>query len=235
MGWRMHSHRLVMGVALLAGLVMVVGYQLLSGVPSSFLLGGALVQTSDVTTIVVDAGHGGYDSGSISASGVLEKDVTLEVASLVGERLQEAGYALVYTRTSDEVSWPSDNSADLAARVETAIEAEADYDLSIHLNASVYGVGARGFEIDADPDDAEMWAMASAVEEQLAALDFSEDRGVKDAWDSQLYVICRNPIPALLVEMGFISDSQDIDYILSHPHLLADAIAQGVIDSLEAE
>ena len=121
MGWRMHSHRLVMGVALLAGLVMVVGYQLLSGVPSSFLL--------------------------------------------VGERLQEAGYAVVYTRTSDEVSRPSDNSADLAARVETAIEAEADYDLSVHLNASVYGDGARGFEIYADPDDAEMWAMASAVEE----------------------------------------------------------------------
>ena len=234
MGWRMHSHRLVMGVALLAGLVMIVGY-LLSGVPSSFLLGGALVQTSDVTTIVVDAGHGGYDSGSISASGVLEKDVTLEVALLVGERLQEAGYAVVYTRTGDEVSWPSDNSADLAARVETAIEAEADYYLSIHLNASVVGDGVRGFEIYADPDDAEMWAMASAVEEQLAALDFSEDRGVKDAWDSQLYVICRNPIPSLLVETGFISDSQDIDYILSHPHLLADAIAQGVIDSLEAK
>ena len=161
MGWRMHSHRLVMGVALLAGLVMIVGYLLLSGVPSSFLLSGALVQTSDVTTIVVDAGHGGY--------------------------------------------------------------------------ASVYGDGARGFEIYADPDDAEMWAMASAVEEQLAALDFSEDRGVKDAWDSQLYVICRNPIPSLLVEMGFISDSQDIDYILSHSRLLADAIAQGIIDSLEAK
>ncbi|MFR9255544.1 MAG: N-acetylmuramoyl-L-alanine amidase [Merdibacter sp.] len=92
-----------------------------------------------------------------------------------------------------------------------------------------------GFEIYADPDDAEMWAMASAVEEQLAALDFSEDRGVKDAWDSQLYVICRNPIPSLLVEMGFISDSQDIDYILSHSRLLADAIAQGIIDSLEAK
>ena len=88
MGWRMHSHRLVMGAVVLAGLVMIVGYLLLSGVPSSFLLGGALVQTSDVTTIVVDAGHGGYDSGSIRASGVLEKDVTLEVALLVGERLQ---------------------------------------------------------------------------------------------------------------------------------------------------
>ena len=58
---------------------------------------------------------------------------------------------------------------------------------------------------------------------------------MKDAWDSQLYVICRNPIPALLVEMDFISDSQDIDYILSHSRLLADAIAQGVNDSLEAE
>lgn len=153
MGWRMHLHRLVMGAVVLAGLVMIVGYLLLSGVPSSFLLSGALVQTSDVTTIVVDAGHGGYDSGSISTSGVLEKDVTLEVALLVGERLQEAGYAVVYTRTGDEVSWPSDNSADLAARVET----------------------------------------------------------------------------------GFISDTQDIDYILSHSRLLADAIAQGVNDSLEAE
>lgn len=40
---------------------------------------------------------------------------------------------------------------------------------------------------------------------------------------------------AARVETGFISDSQDIDYILSHPHLLADAIAQSVIDSLEAK
>lgn len=231
MGQKMRSRVRWAKILLLAG-TLSVGSGALAARAFTFLQRERSAQTEDVTTIVVDAGHGGYDSGSISACGILEKDVTLTLALLVGSRLEEAGYAVVYTRTSDVVEWPSDNTADLAARVATAIEADADVYLSIHLNASAYDDGACGFEAYADPDDVRTWAMAAAVLEQLTALGFSENRGVKDAWDSQLYVICQNPIPALLVELGFITDSQDIDYILAHPQQLADAIAQGLIDTL---
>lgn len=59
--------------------------------------------TGDV--IVLDAGHGGYDTGSISYDGVYEKDITLAITQKIGEQLEKAGYTVVYTRTSDEVSW----------------------------------------------------------------------------------------------------------------------------------
>ena len=71
--------------------------------------------TGDV--IVLDAGHGGYDTGSISYDGVYEKDITLAITQKIGEQLENAGYTVVYTRTSDEVSWSNDNRDDLRTRV----------------------------------------------------------------------------------------------------------------------
>lgn len=94
--------------------------------------------TGDV--IVLDAGHGGYDTGSISYDGVYEKDITLAITQKIGEQLEKAGYTVVYTRTSDEVSWSNDNRDDLRTRVAIGEEAGADYYISIHTNASEYGL-----------------------------------------------------------------------------------------------
>ena len=63
------------------------------------------VEAASYTTgnvIVLDAGHGGYDTGSISYDGVYEKDITLAITQKIGEQLEKAGYTVVYTRTSDE-------------------------------------------------------------------------------------------------------------------------------------
>ena len=82
--------------------------------------------------IVLDAGHGGYDTGSVSYDGVYEKDITLAIAQKIGERLQKAGCTVAYTRTSDEVSWSNDNKDDLRTRVAIAKESGADYYIPIH-------------------------------------------------------------------------------------------------------
>jgi len=74
------------------------------------------VEAASYTTgnvIVLDAGHGGYDTGSISYDGVYEKDITLAITQKIGEQLEKAGYTVVYTRTSDEVIWSNDNRDDL--------------------------------------------------------------------------------------------------------------------------
>lgn len=57
----------------------------------------------DTPIIVLDAGHGGYDSGCVSEEGYLEKDITLSLVLLTGAILEEQGIHVVYTRSSDEV------------------------------------------------------------------------------------------------------------------------------------
>ena len=69
---------------------------------------------------MIDAVHGGYDVGAESNYGDYEKDINLDIALLVGKQLKSYGYKVVYTRTSDSVSWSSDNKENLQTRCDLA-------------------------------------------------------------------------------------------------------------------
>ena len=68
--------------------------------------------------------HGGYDVGAESYYGDYEKDINLDIALLVGKQLKSYGYKVVYTRTSDSVSWSDDNTEDLQMRCDLAKKKE---------------------------------------------------------------------------------------------------------------
>lgn len=186
-------------------------------------------------TIVIDAGHGGYDVGCIAWDGTQEKDITLDIALSTGELLEEAGYNVVYTRTSDNVSWPEDNKEDLQSRVDIAENANADYYISVHVNSSDYNDGASGYETYVDFNDDEMVEMAESIHEQLGLLNYTLDRGLMDTNEIPLYVVSNNSIPALLLEVGFITDINDFNYMVNNSDDLAQAIANGIMNSIKAE
>ena len=98
--------------------------------------------------ITLDAGHGGYDGGSLSRKNLKEADIALSLTMKTGEILKKNNYEVVYTRTSDDVAWENDNRQDLLSRVQIAKDANADCFISLHLNyGAYYNDGARGFEI----------------------------------------------------------------------------------------
>lgn len=177
---------------------------------------------NNMETIVIDAGHGGYDVGCIALDGTQEKDITLDIALSTEELLEEAGYNVVYTRTSDNVSWPEDNKEDLQSRIDIAEDADANYYISIHINSSDY-------------NDDEMVEMAESIHAQLELLNYAQDRGVVDTNETPLYVVSNNSIPALLLEIGFITDTNDFNYMVNNGDDLAHAIANGIMNSIEAE
>ena len=114
--------------------------------------------------IVIDAGHGGHDSGTIGAAGIEEKDVVLDVALRVGKLLHDRlGAEIVYTR-SDDTFIP------LETRTAIANKAQADLFLSIHANSST-DPSARGVEtyylnFTSAPDALETAARENAVSDQ---------------------------------------------------------------------
>ena len=98
---------------------------------------------------------------------------------------------------------------DLRTRVAIGEEAGADYYISIHTNASEYGDGASGFEAYIDYENDTITAMAQSIEQKLMQLGYTQNRGLKSTQESSLYVIDSNPVPAMLLELGFITDSAD--------------------------
>lgn len=197
--------------------------------------GSTVFATSNKETIVLDAGHGGYDVGCIALDGTYEKDITLNLTLQIGDILEENGYNVVYTRTSDNVSWPEDNEQDLQARVDIAQEADADYFVSIHINSSNYNDGASGFETYVNFSDETMVSMANSIHTYLSNLNYTQDRGLYDAHENPLYVLVNNNVPALLLEVGFITDSNDAWYMENEDEALSEAIANGIITSLQEE
>ncbi len=117
-----------------------------------------------VGRIVIDAGHGGHDTGTIGADGILEKDVVLDVALRVGKLLHDRlGSEIIYTR-SDDTFIP------LETRTAIANKAQADLFLSIHANsspdASARGVETYYLNFTSSPDAIETAARENAVSDQ---------------------------------------------------------------------
>lgn len=181
-------------------------------------------------TIMIDAGHGGYDTGSIGVRGEYEKDINLKISLALGKKLQSSGYTVVYTRTSDTVSWPSDNTQDLQARCDMAVSKNADYFISIHLNSSEYE--ANGYEIYCDFNNAKTKKLSSNILKQLDSLEYSTNRGLQDTNETALYVISHNKVPAILIEAGFISNTSDLSYIQNNTQNLVNALYKGIEKSL---
>ena len=126
-------------------LALTVSASLLS---APLLTGAALPRRDTVAygapqlTVVLDAGHGGEDGGARSASGVLEKDINLDIALRLRDLLEANGVAVVLTRSTDVLLYDRDvdyhgrkKALDLAARRKIAEETENCIFVSIHMNA----------------------------------------------------------------------------------------------------
>lgn len=177
--------------------------------------------------ITLDAGHGGYDSGAVGPTGVYEKNVTLAIALKVGKILEQNGIDVVYTRTSDNVSWPADVGQDLQARCDISDAAGSKYFVAIHAN-SAEASDARGTETYYYDGNSEGQQLAQSIQTELINATSFIDRGVRTA---NYYVIKNTAAPSVLIEVGFISNPTE-EALLANGDFqdkLAGAIAKGIM------
>ena len=176
-------------------------------------------------TIAIDAGHGGKDSGAVG-NGLLEKEINLSIALKVQKILEQKGINVVMTRTNDTF-------LELSKRVDVAVRSYADTFVSIHTNSAT-ATSASGTETyfssaALNSRSADSKQLATFIQNRLYPALETKDRKVKDA---DFHVIKKTPLPAALVELGFISNSSDasklgLEY---YRNKAADAIALGIVD-----
>lgn len=185
--------------------------------------------------IVVDAGHGGPDPGAVSAKGVLEKDINLNIAQSLRNYLQQSGAYVVMTRESDTdlanggtPGLRKRKVEDLHARVQIIKETEPNLVISIHLNSmpSPRWSGAQTFY---HPALEQSEQLAVIIQRQLIDDLRNTTRAAKQT--SDIYVLKAAHVPAVLVEAGFLSNPAEAELLndRAYQERLAASIYRGVL------
>lgn len=172
-------------------------------------------------SIILDAGHGGWDNGA-QFGGRREKDDNLALTLAVGDELKEDGYDVIYTRTEDVYDSPGQK-----ARIANA--SGGDLFVSIHRNSNPNPNSYSGVETLVYEDEGLVSDLARNINRELSEAGFN-DLGVRERKD--LAVLRRTQMPAVLIEAGFINSDADNQNFQNNFDEIAEAIAEAIKESL---
>lgn len=152
-------------------------------------------------TIIVDAGHGGKDSGAVGPSGIKEKDVVLATALALKEEIEKYGATVILTRSTDVF-------LELAERTAIANKSTADAFISVHADS--FSASSNGsttyYNSTVNFNGPRSKTLGSAVQKSMISSLSTYNRGVKE---QNFYVNRMNDLPSILVELAFISNPKE--------------------------
>lgn len=173
--------------------------------------------------VVLDAGHGGTDQGTCNGD-VLEKDINLAVVLKIKEQLEEYGIKVILTRDSD-------SNISLEERAELANERNADLFISIHCNYYEDSSEISGLECYYNPSSERGKVFADSI---ISAVEKSERINVRNAKPEDFSVLRNTEMPAVLVELGFMSNYTELINLTDNNYQqhLAEKISEGILAEL---
>ena len=176
--------------------------------------------------VAIDPGHGGRDPGAVGIGGLQEKQVIFPISQQVATILRQQGVDVVMTRNSDI-------ELDLDPRVQIAERADADFFVSIHANAiNLSRPDVNGLETYYYSDAGARFART--VHDIVLRTMGMRDRRTRQA---RFYVLRRTSMPAILIEVGFVTGAEDINNLRSPEWRsdMANAIARGILTHIQRE
>ncbi len=177
--------------------------------------------------VYIDQGHNPDPPNSgAEGNGLREQDITYRVGQALYERLsRDPNYIATLSRPTPDTQLGASNAGSLRARVEGAEAFGANLFLSIHTNAAT-NPNATGTEVLVYRLGTPAAALAEDILDELTDLTGLRDRGVRAR--PGLYVLRETSMPAVLVELGFISNPNDAALMRDNPGLFAEGIYRGL-------
>lgn len=191
------------------------------------------------TVIILDAGHGGEDSGAVGVDGSKEKDINLNIALSVGDILKSAGYTVIQTRIEDELLYSNKEKGslkmqDLSARLKICNETDNCIFISLHAN-KFSQEKYNGLQTFYSTNDEKSKFLALKIQNNVKEyLQNENDREIKVA-TSAIFLLNNAKNPAVLVECGFLSNKEECAKLNDETYRkeLACLISKSVIEFLE--
>ena len=197
----------------------------------------AMQKESEKNLIILDAGHGGEDPGAIGVTGIYEKDINLELVFEIGNILSERGFAVMYTRTKDELLYSENENikgfrkiSDLKNRCKIAAEYPDAIFISIHMN-SYSNPKYSGLQVYYSESNDNSRILASHIQSSVKnELQASNNRTIKAG--EGMYILENIANPGVLIECGFLTNFEECEKLSEKEYRkqLSLAIICGIID-----
>ena len=183
-----------------------------------------MVCMSSKKRVCFDFGHGGSDPGAIGLGFIQEKDLVYEIGLITAAILQAMGVDLVFTRTRD-------NYVTLKSRCDISNNSESDLFVSLHCNAFNKST-AKGFEVFHYPGSMKGKEVSEIILNGIVESGlYTANRGVKTS--NSFYVLKGTRAAAILIELGFITNYEDLEIIQSNKSKIAEVLANSIIKCLQ--
>lgn len=190
--------------------------------------------------IILDAGHGGEDPGTVGVTGVYEKDLNLQIVLQIGELLEERGYVVVYTRTDDRLLYTEEENikgirkiSDLKNRCKVANKYPDSILVSIHMNS--FGDGKySGLQVYYSSNDDESRGLAEKIQLSVRdGLQKENKRVIKEG--KGMYILDKSEPTSVLIECGFLSNKVECEKLSEKEYQkeLSFSIVCGIIEYIE--
>ena len=177
--------------------------------------------------IYIDQGHNPVNpNAGAEGNGLREQDIVYEIGVRLAAILRASGFETRLSRPTPQTQLGTSNASSLAARVNDANSWVADYFISLHTNAAD-SPQATGSEAYVYRKNSRAEVFASNILTELSESTGLPNRGVYAR--PSLYVLRRTEMPAVLLELGFITNPYDAALMSRQPELFAEGVANGVL------
>ena len=193
-------------------------------------------------TVIVDAGHGGFDGGAVAGDGTVEKDINLEISLKLAEILRFNGFDVVMTRTEDigtdsvSGSVAKRKKSDLENRLMLMEKNPDSLYVSIHLNKFTTSA-ASGTQVFYTPNFKEAYDLSLLVQKSVVSMLQPENTRTVKQGTSATYLLKNAKVPAIIVECGFLSNKSELQKLKNEDYQsqMAFAVASGIMDFYSQE
>ncbi len=188
-------------------------------------------------TVIIDAGHGGFDGGAVAYDGTVEKDINLNISLTLAKLLKQNGFCVIMTRTAD-VSTEDTESQEIASKkrsdLKNRLELMNDYPngifVSIHLNKFTTSAAFGSQVFYSDNENAK--ALGEYIQRSVVGLIQHDNVRVNKKATSSTYLLYKATIPAVLVECGFLSNKAELEKLkdINYQNKMAFSIYCGILE-----
>lgn len=167
-------------------------------------------------TVIIDAGHGGFDGGAVASDGTVEKNINLNISLTLAKLLKQNGFCVIMTRETDTSTEDSTLSeiaskkrSDLKNRLQLMKDNPQAVFVSIHLNKFTTSAAFGSQVFYSDSEQARM--LGECIQRSIVGLIQHDNMRVNKKATSSTYLLYKATVPAVLVECGFLSNANELE------------------------
>lgn len=186
--------------------------------------------------IVIDPGHGGMDGGAVADDGTLEKDLNLIIAKDVAQILKYNGFRVILTRETDTMLGSGETGkvkrADLNERLRIA-EGGDNILVSIHMN-KYPDSRPHGLQVYYSKNNAHSHTLAEHIRQTAVSVMQPDNKREVKAAGSEIFILNKATVPAVLIECGFLSNTEELEKLKNEEYQreLASVIAVAIMNGV---